>query len=482
MYRIELRPGQEASYQSFDEFAAAVQSGTVSADARVWHGASSKWLPITVHPHYKRALAAPARPAPAPAPAHVAAAPAEPAPVAQAPVEAAPVAQVPVATPPAEPAPKSGELEFLEVPDLLPHAQRAVSGSLFGPPAAPPKHIEALVAAAGNAPAPVVSAEPTEEILIDISRPRSSWLNRRTAGIAAGVVIVASAVTVIMTHTPSPREANEAADSTSTVSSTSLAATPSSSFEVIAPADTTAGAAEQAPDPSQAYMPMPVIPDGPAATSTAVESTATRLLPAAPRLGNLKAGAGSATSTSAAALASRYNAAHDAAEASLEGRLRASGITALFSDSRLASGSVSDTRIAVSGIANFIRSYRAQASAIEAAYRDTAGELSAGWSDSEAAGWYKGMTRGESQAKARAADQLLTDISSLLGVLEEQAGAYSLAGGKITFRDAGATLRYGTLRRRVTDRLDSSDSISAVVRSLRETIGAARPPVESFKE
>jgi hypothetical protein len=463
MYRIELRPGQEISYQSFDEFAAAVQAGDVTADARVWHGASSTWLPITVHPHYKRALTAPAKPAPVAAQLPIA-----PAPVTTQAVEAA------IA--------KTGELEFLEVPDLLPHAPRAVSGSLFGPPAATPKHIEALVAAAGNAPAPVPAAEPAEEILIDISRPRPSWVNRRTVGIAAGIVVVASAVAVIMTHTPSSREANGAADSTATISSTTLAATPSSSFEVNAVPDTTDTPVASTPAAQQSYMSMPAIPDGPAATQMTPDTTGARVLPAAPRLGGLDAGEVTATSTSAAALANRYNAAHDAAEASLVNRLRASAITALFSDSRLASGSVSDTRLAVSGIANFIRTYRTQASGIDAAYRDTAGQLSGDWTDSEAAGWYKGMTRGESQAEARSADQLLADISSLLGVLEEQAGAYSVNNGKISFRDAGATLRYGTLRRRVADRLASSDSGSAVVTSLRSVIGSARPPMESFTE
>lgn len=471
MYRIELRPGQETSYQTFDEFAAAVQGGTVSASARVWHGASSKWLPITVHPHYKRALSAPAKPAPAPvAPASVAPAPVTPAPVAPAPH----AVEAPVA--------KKGELEFLEVPELLPHAPRAVSGSLFGPPAATPKHIEALVAAAGSAPAPVAAAETGagEEILIDISRPRPTWLNRRTAAVAGGVLVVASAVAVIMTHAPSSQRASDATDSTATVSSTSLAATPNSSFEVTAPPDTSSGdTAGRVPEPTS-YMPMPAIPDGP--SQAAIESTSTRVLPAAPRLGRLDASEAPSTSSSAAALANRYNSAHDAAQASLENRLRASGITALFSDGRLTSASVSDTRLAVSGIANFIRTYRTQSSAIEAAYRDTAGQFADGWTDSQAAGWYKGMTRGESQAAVRSADQLLEDVSSLLGVLEEQAGAYTLASGKITFRDAGATLRYGTLRRRIADRLASADSASAVISSLRKVIGPARPPVESFAE
>jgi hypothetical protein len=481
MYRIELRPGQEVSFQSFDEFAAAVRAGEISADARVWHGASSKWLPVTVHPHYKRAMTAPPKAAPVAVPAPVA----PPAPVvAHAPmVVPAPAPAAPHAT--ESPAARTNELEFLEVPELLPHAQRAVSGSLFGPLTSTPKHIEALVAAAGTAPAPAPGSEheSPEEILIDISRPRASWLNRRTAGIAAGVVLVASAVAVVMTHTPSAGEANGAADSTAAVSSTTLAATPSNSFEVNAQPDTTGIPADNALAMPQSYMAMPTIPDGPPATTpSAADSSSARVLPAAPRLGGLDAGGVKTASTSATALANRYNAAHDGARASLDNQLRASGITALFSEGRLASGNVSDTRLAVAGIANFIRSYRTQANGIEAAYRDTAGQLSGDWSDSEAAGWYKGMTRGESQASARAADQLLSDISALLGILDEQAGAYSVSDGKITFRDAGATLRYGTLRRRVTDRLASSDSSSAVVGALRGVIGSARPPMESFAE
>jgi hypothetical protein len=52
MYRIELRAGEEAIYKTFDEFAKAVRTGVVDTHARVWHGASEKWLPITFHPHY----------------------------------------------------------------------------------------------------------------------------------------------------------------------------------------------------------------------------------------------------------------------------------------------------------------------------------------------------------------------------------------------------------------------------------------------
>jgi hypothetical protein len=143
---------------------------------------------------------------------------------------------------------------------------------------------------------------------------------------------------------------------------------------------------------------------------------------------------------------------------------------------------VSDARLTVAGIANFIRTIRARDKAVETAYRDSAAQLATSWSDSDKATWQKVPSHAESEAAAHSADQLLTDIASLLGVLDEQSGAYDISNGKVTFRDAGATLRYGTLRRRVADRLTSGDSGSAVTSTLLKVIGAARPPVENFSE
>jgi hypothetical protein len=482
MYRIELRAGEEAIYKTFDEFAKAVRTGVVDTHARVWHGASEKWLPITFHPHYKRAMTAPesgAAPAAAVAPARAPAVPPAPAPA------PAVIAKAAVPEPVAPPvmAPKTHELEFIELPNLTPQGPRAVSGSLFGPPAATPRHIEALVAAADQAPAPVPASTGSDEILIDISKPRLGLVNRRVMGIAAGVVLVAGAVAMLMSHRPGSQKDAGAADSSATMASTSLAATPSNSFEVTAPPETLSGASSGQQSGTQRgtmYMPMPSIPDGPATTSAPADSG--KILPAAPRLGQLTAGNVTATGSSPAALGARYNAAHDAADAALESRLRASGITALFSDARLGNDRVSDARMAVSGIANFIRTFRLQDAAIEKAYRDSAVQLSEDWSVSEKSAWAQIMTRGESSAAARSADQLLSDISSMLGVLEEQAGAYDLSGGKVTFRDAGATLRYGALRRRVADRLAAGDSASAVASSITKVIGPTKPPVENYSE
>jgi hypothetical protein len=56
MYRIELSPGEETVFRSIEELAVAIKRGVVTPRARIWHNASSKWLPIQFHPHYKTAV------------------------------------------------------------------------------------------------------------------------------------------------------------------------------------------------------------------------------------------------------------------------------------------------------------------------------------------------------------------------------------------------------------------------------------------
>jgi hypothetical protein len=53
MYRIELSPGEETAFRSIEELAVAIRRGVITPHARIWHNASSKWLPIQFHPHYK---------------------------------------------------------------------------------------------------------------------------------------------------------------------------------------------------------------------------------------------------------------------------------------------------------------------------------------------------------------------------------------------------------------------------------------------
>ncbi len=72
MYRIELAPGEVTVFRTIEELATGVRNGVITSRARIYHGASEKWLPIEFHPHYKRVVETPAGqpveiPSPAPA-------------------------------------------------------------------------------------------------------------------------------------------------------------------------------------------------------------------------------------------------------------------------------------------------------------------------------------------------------------------------------------------------------------------------------
>ena len=56
MYRIEVAPGEESVFRTLEELAVAIRNGVVTPRARIYHHASQKWLPIALHPHYKKAM------------------------------------------------------------------------------------------------------------------------------------------------------------------------------------------------------------------------------------------------------------------------------------------------------------------------------------------------------------------------------------------------------------------------------------------
>lgn len=459
MYRIELTTGEEALFRTIEEFAKGIHSGVIGSHARIWHGASNKWLPIDFHPHYKiakerpvapatptpihvapaepKAVASPfAPPAPAPAPRAPAAvaAPATPVAPAPTPVAAAPTPVVPVPTPVADaaatpvavttvskPAPRSRDLQFIEVGP--PASAVAPTGALFiepAPQAATPRHIEALVAMAEQHPAPVVEVH--EEVLIDLSAPRRSF-NPRIAGIAAGVLLAAAAGGALLARGSSDRPVPQA---DLAVASTSLAATPKPGFEIIA-----------APEPEMAFrgnreaapVPEPV----------AVKDSTPRpapVVPSAPTFSSAALGAGSAEIGGIQ---------DDRAE--LEAKLRATGFANLFAVSRLSAGAVGTTRLAVAGASGLVRAFRGKA------------------------------TIDESDSGARMADALLADLDAALAVLAGQEGGYEIANGAITFRDSASAREYAALRSRIGGRIATAgNSGSPVASSLVRALGSARLP------
>ena len=58
MYLVEIKTGQEQLYDSVEDLAAAIHGGVIGPDARIFHRTSSSWISITLHPEYRKAMAA----------------------------------------------------------------------------------------------------------------------------------------------------------------------------------------------------------------------------------------------------------------------------------------------------------------------------------------------------------------------------------------------------------------------------------------
>jgi hypothetical protein len=57
MILIELDTGNEELFKSSEELGAAIRQGIIKPSSRIYHRISGRWLPITVHPEFKRAAA-----------------------------------------------------------------------------------------------------------------------------------------------------------------------------------------------------------------------------------------------------------------------------------------------------------------------------------------------------------------------------------------------------------------------------------------
>ena len=207
----------------------------------------------------------------------------------------------------------------------------------------------------------------------------------------------------------------------------------------------------------------------PAAADRSIDSVpaarVARVLPRAPRLRSKSLSAALATEApkvdgkTVEAMLSRYAGAHDAARERLENGMRVARLGRLFAAARLnPNGGVTDTRMSLAGAANFIRVYRQQQAAIEAAYQDSVMIFAKrfGWSPSEVKQWYSREIRAEDPALTVLSGALLAGIDSMLGVLDAQAGAYKIRGTAIAFEDPAAAQRYGALRRQIKEQVDSA--------------------------
>jgi hypothetical protein len=57
MFVVEPGSGKNKGYSSARELGAAIRRGELGPQARIYHRATDRWLPITVHPEYRKAAA-----------------------------------------------------------------------------------------------------------------------------------------------------------------------------------------------------------------------------------------------------------------------------------------------------------------------------------------------------------------------------------------------------------------------------------------
>ena len=57
MFVVEPGTGKNKGYATARELGAAIRRGELGPQAKIYHRATDRWLPITVHPEYRRAAA-----------------------------------------------------------------------------------------------------------------------------------------------------------------------------------------------------------------------------------------------------------------------------------------------------------------------------------------------------------------------------------------------------------------------------------------
>ncbi|HUR94776.1 MAG TPA: hypothetical protein VMY76_09345 [Gemmatimonadales bacterium] len=425
MYLVELRPGKEELYRTGDELAAAIRSGDVDMHSRIYHRATSKWISVTLHPQYKAIVAE--RPA----------------------------------APPLPPLERSTWTFFNDSADALAGAN---DGTM-------PQKID------------LKEGDDTDP----------NWRRPLALSVTGGLLILGLQLAAAGPRPPwAARDAQSM--SPAAIRPASIAAPLGASATVSLASTTTRWPNEDGYAPSTAGYAASAKPS--AADSMPPVVAPAPVIPAAPRLRAkvlLKDVLPTRSATRPTAtgkptvsfILQSWSAAHDSAQARLASGIRVARLNQLFATSRLSpAGGVTETRMSLAGVANFVRVYRQQQATIDREYQDSFAVVSKrqGWSAETVRDWYSKPARQESASLAALTTSLIDGIDSLLGVLDAQAGTYVVTKNTIKFEDPGAARAYASLRERITATVDSARAAGSADHSgpmfmLLQAIGTTRLPV-----
>jgi hypothetical protein len=437
MYLVELRPGKEELYRTTEDLAAAIRSGDVDVHSRIYHRATSKWISVTLHPQYKAIITERSAP------------------------------------PPLPPLERTNWTFFNDSAEDLAGAQdpspdeggedRGQSGGTTDPNH-PWRRPLALSITGGLL---ILGLQ------LAASGPKPPWSVRDAKAAPASRALPAAMPA-----------SSEPSDASATIS---LASSGSSSSELnrgyvssTGSSEGTATVAQPAAD-STTFKPGMLLPAAPKIrTKGLLKAVAAATLPAKPA----PAEAGAATIRSFVA---RWTAAHDSALSRLESGVRVVRLGQLFAPARLSpGGGVTETRMSLAGVANFVRIYRQQQATIERKYQESFATASKanGWTPADIRLWYTKPVRAESPTVATLTSSLIDGIDSLLGVLDAQAGTYAVTKNTIRFEDPSAAREYMALRERILTTMDSVKVAGGAdhpgpATYLLQAIGTTRLPIAS---
>jgi hypothetical protein len=424
MYLVELRPGKEELYRTGDELAAAIRNGDVDTHSRIYHRATSKWISVTLHPQYK-----------------------------------AIISEVRPAGPQLPPLERQTWTFFNDPTDEL---------------------------AGAHDPEPPAADEKSSG---DNDQP---WRRPLALSVMGGLLILG--LQLAASGPRPPWSVREAMDESALVVPASAPA-PSQSSPMVSLA---ANWRERGTTPAPARTPSPAIerPKDATIAGAALPTSAAPVLPAAPKLGAralLKAAQPKVEgpkdkndeTRAVEGLVQRWSAAHDAARERLESGMRVARLSQLFSAGRLnPGGGVTETRMSLAGVANFVRVYRQQQAVIDREYQDsfTVAAKTQGWTPAAVRVWYARGALKETPAMAGLTSSLLEGIDSLFGVLDAQSGTYTLTKNTIKFEDAGAAREFAALRTQIMADVDSAKTaggwdLPGPMTYLLQAIGSTRLPL-----
>jgi hypothetical protein len=438
MYLVELRPGKEELYRTGDELAAAIRAGDVDMHSRIYHRATSKWISVTLHPQYKAIVAE--RPAAPPMP----------------PLERSTWTFFnDSADDLAGAGDASGTLDLKDGDDSDPNWRRPLALSITGGLLI----LGLQLAAAG---------------------PKPPW-----AGREARTQLPASAAV----ERPAPATVSYASVGNGYTESASYAPVPEESPASPPPAPPPPPRVDSTPRllPGAPRIRTKVLLKDVLATKTTPAALAAATSPAPPRPAPSNVAPAAASKLTVGMMLQRWSSAHDSALARLESGIRVSRLSQLFTPGRLsAGGGVTETRMSLAGLANFVRVYRQQQTLIDAQYQDSFAVASKrlSWSPETVRPWYTKPARRESTTMAALTTSLIDGIDSMLGVLDAEAGTYTLGKNTIRFEDADAARRYALLRTRITATIDSArvaggETDPGPMSYLLKAIGTTRLPIAS---